>query len=182
MKKLILISLILLLGFSSVYAVEPFNLNGIEFGMTREEVKAVEPGKLIGERGFSWWYATQDAFGLKACVRYNFGDSYFDHQKLLEVDLFLCVPTDMDAQTKYNEIVEDLALKYKGLFDSYGTSQWYVIPCDFRFSVNIYLEDAKAISILETTRDYDYLTAKGFDLGERFIVINFTYDLVFGAQ
>lgn len=172
----------LLLGSSYVYAVEPFYLNGIEFGMTREEVQAAKPGKLIGKRGFAWWYATQDAYDLKACVRYNFGDSYIDHQKLLEVDLFLCVPPEMDAQNKYNEIVDDLSLKYKGLFDPYGTSQWYVIPCDFRFSVNIYLEDAKAISVLETTSDYDYLKSKGFDMGERFIVINFTNDLVFGVQ
>ena len=148
MKKLLLLLCFILLFATVACANEPkvFSFRGVEFGMSRDAVKAVETAKFEEENQFgSFRYNVQEGtYGLQTVIWYSFGDIYNDYNSLRVISLYLLVPPGMDAEAKYAEIKANLWAKYNG--DAKGEpledlDAWWFKTSESQIYTSIHLYD-----------------------------------------
>ena len=140
MKKLIIITLVLIFGSVSAYADETkkvFNFRGIEFGMTPDEVKAIETGELNTEASYDsiLYYKVENLYELETYCKYYF--TSLDSKGLEEFRFTLLIPQTDDFKSKYNEILVDLLAKYKADDDKPVYNEFW--PSNMTFAPHYYI-------------------------------------------
>lgn len=115
MKKIILLSLVMVLLAANVWADE-FSFRGSKWGMSKEQVKGIEKGKITGEEKWHLIFDVDNVFDMKAQTIYFFTNNnelalagYYFSPKHTAPSLFL---------EDYNKIKSSISDKYgKPVYD-----------------------------------------------------------------
>lgn len=164
MKKLLTLCFLLLFLAGNVWATEEFSFRGVKFGMSPEEVQAIETGILDENQSLNGdlFYKTEDLYGLETHISYVFSNFHTkSNDKLLAIGLYLLVPPTVDHEAKFADITTDVWAKYGGGdedLDKSDTWMFFFGNAAFNkcFSVSVDLNNARVSPLYEFDEEDGY--------------------------